>query len=74
MHACGSVVWTLLGFHTAHLVTGLISTVALTALMFTDRISGKSFVDFSENVFYWYFVVLSWLPIFAMIYLVPRWI
>jgi hypothetical protein len=31
----------------------------LTALMFTDRISGISFVDVSGNAFYRYFVVLS---------------
>jgi cytochrome c oxidase subunit I+III len=26
----------------------------------------------SENALYWYFVVLSWLPIYAVIYLAPR--
>jgi len=42
--------------------------------MFTDKIEGKGFVDVSENAFYWYFVVIAWLPIFAAIYLLPRWI
>jgi cytochrome c oxidase subunit III len=73
-NAYGSVVWTLLGFHTAHLITDLIDTAVLTALMFTDKVEGKRFVDVSENAFYWYFVVLVWLPIFAVIYLVPRWV
>jgi cytochrome c oxidase subunit I+III len=30
------------------------------------------FVDVSENTMYWYFVVASWLPIYALIYLAPR--
>jgi len=73
-NAYGSVVWTLLGMHTTHLITDFIDTVVLTALMFTDKIEGKGFVDVSENAFYWYFVVIAWLPIFAAIYLLPRWI
>jgi cytochrome c oxidase subunit I+III len=29
-------------------------------------------VDASENAMYWYFVVIAWLPIYAVIYLAPR--
>jgi cytochrome c oxidase subunit I+III len=72
-NAYGSVVWTLLGFHTMHLITDLIDTAVLTTLMFTGPIEGKRFSDVSDNAFYWYFVVIAWLPIFAVIYLVPRW-
>ena len=71
-NAYGSVVWTLLGFHTTHLVTDLLDTIVLTVLMFSGPIEGKRFVDVSENAFYWYFVVLAWVPIYAVIYLVPR--
>ena len=72
-NAYGSAVWTLLGFHTTHLITDLLDTIVLTALMFTDKVEGRRFADVSDNAFYWYFVVLVWLPIFAVIYLVPRW-
>lgn len=71
-NAYGSIVWTLLGFHTTHLVTDLLDTAVLTVLMFTKPIEGKNFVDVSENAFYWYFVVLVWVPIYAVIYFVPR--
>lgn len=70
-NAYGSAVWTLLGFHTAHLVTDLLDTLVLTALLFTRPLEGKRFVDVAENAAYWYFVVLAWLPIYAVIYLVP---
>lgn len=70
--AYGSAVWVLLGFHTVHLVTDFLDTVVLTVLMFTDKVSGRRFVDVSENAFYWWFVVLVWLPIYGVIYWVPR--
>ena len=71
-NAYGSIVWVLLGLHTAHLLADTIDTAVLTALMHTGPIEGTRFVDVSENALYWYFVVMSWLPIYAVIYLVPR--
>jgi heme/copper-type cytochrome/quinol oxidase subunit 3 len=66
--AYGSAVWMLLGLHTTHLLTDFYDTVVLTVLMFTGPLEGKRFVDVSENAGYWYFVVFSWLPIYAVIY------
>ena len=71
-NAYGSVVWTLLGFHTTHIVTDLLDTLVLAVLMFTGPLEEKRFVDVSENSFYWYFVVLTWLPIYGLIYFAPR--
>ena len=72
-NAYASIIWTLLGFHTTHLVTDLLDTGVLTVLMFTGPIKGKRFVDVAENGMYWYFVVWAWLPIYATVYLVTRW-
>jgi heme/copper-type cytochrome/quinol oxidase subunit 3 len=71
-NAYGSVVWLLLGFHTTHILTDLLDTIVLAALMFTGPIEEKRFADVSENSFYWYFVVLVWLPIYGLIYFSPR--
>jgi cytochrome c oxidase subunit III len=71
-NAYGSVVWTLLGFHTAHVLTDLLDTLVIAMLLFTGPLKEKHFVDVSENSFYWYFVVLSWMPIYVMLYVVPR--
>jgi heme/copper-type cytochrome/quinol oxidase subunit 3 len=71
-NAYGSVVWTLLAFHTTHILTDLLDTMVLTVLMFTGPLEEKRFVDISENSFYWYFVVISWIPIYALIYFAPR--
>lgn len=67
-NAYGSVVWMLLALHTTHLITDTIDTAVLAVLMFTGPLEGKRFVDVSENAMYWYFVVGSWLPIYAVIY------
>jgi cytochrome c oxidase subunit 1/cytochrome c oxidase subunit I+III len=71
-NAYGSVVWMLLGLHTTHILTDVLDTGVLTALMFVGPIEEKRFVDVAENSFYWYFVVFAWLPIYAVIYLAPR--
>jgi cytochrome c oxidase subunit III len=44
----------------------------LDVLFFTGPLEGRRYVDVSENARYWYFVVLSWLPIYAVVYLAPR--
>jgi cytochrome c oxidase subunit 3 len=70
--AYGSVVWVLLGFHTFNLVTDVADTFVLTAVTYTKPFEGKRFVDIAENCGYWYFVVLTWLPIYAVIYFGAR--
>src|SRR3954470_7849599 len=71
-NAYGSVVWMLLGLHTVHIATDVLDTGVLTALMFVGPIEEKRFVDVAENAVYWYFVVLAWLPVYAVIYIAPR--
>jgi heme/copper-type cytochrome/quinol oxidase subunit 3 len=73
-NAYASITWMLLGLHTVHLATDWADTVVLTVLMFTDRVDGKRFMDTSENSDYWYFVVLTWIPIYLVIYWAPRWL
>jgi cytochrome c oxidase subunit I+III len=47
-------------------------SAVITVMFFTGPIDEHRFVDVSENAMYWYFVVLAWLPIFAVIYLASR--
>lgn len=70
--AYGSVLWMLMALHTVHLLTDAYDTLVLTVLMFTGPLEGKRFSDVSDNAMYWYFVVLSWLPIYAVVYWAPR--
>jgi len=68
----GSLVWLLLGLHTTHILTDVLDTGVLTVLMFTGPVEEHRFVDVEENAAYWYFVVLTWLPIYGVIYWAPR--
>ena len=71
--AYGSIVWLLLGLHTVHLATDVYDTWVLVAVfLFAQPIEGRRHVDVSENGLYWYFVVITWNPIYAVIYLFPR--
>jgi cytochrome c oxidase subunit III len=71
-NAYASVLWTLLGLHTVHLATDWVDTVVLSALFLAGPVDGKRFMDASENADYWYFVVITWLPIWFVIYIAPR--
>jgi cytochrome c oxidase subunit III len=72
-NAYGSILWFLLGLHTTHLLTDVGETVVLTVLMFTKHGHvPRRFGDVDDNAFYWDFVVLTWLPIYALIYWIPR--
>jgi cytochrome c oxidase subunit 3 len=72
-NAYGSVLWALLLLHSAHIGTDWIDTVVLWRLMKTPHgHEPRRFVDTEENSLYWRFVWLSWLPIYVLIYWVPR--
>ncbi len=63
-----------MALHTTHLLFEVGEDAVITALLFTDHVEPKRFVDVSENQFYWYFVVLTWLPIYVTVYFAPRWL
>jgi cytochrome c oxidase subunit III len=73
-NAYGSAVWLLMGLHTTHLVTDVADSTVLAALMFKGPLEGSRFADVSENALYWNFVVAAWIPIYAIIYLAPRYL
>ena len=71
--AYGSIIWALLLLHTTHILTDWFDTVVLTALMYTPvAYEGRRQVDVDENSLYWRYVWLLWIPIYLMIYWVPR--
>lgn len=72
-NAYGSVLWLILGLHTAHVATDVGDTLVVAALMFTRHgRAPRRFTDVEDNAFYWYFVVFSWLPLYGLIYWLPK--
>lgn len=73
-NAYGSIMWALLLLHTLHIATDWVDTLVLAALLQTEHgTDPRKLVDTSENALYWRFIWISWLPIYAMIYWLPRW-
>ncbi|HEY9024745.1 MAG TPA: cytochrome c oxidase subunit 3 [Burkholderiaceae bacterium] len=70
--AYGSIVWMVMGLHTVHLVTDFADSAVLAAVLYRKPLALRRFVDVSENCLYWDFVVLSWLPLYAVVYWLPR--
>ena len=71
--AYSSIIWALLLLHTGHILTDWLDTVVLWALMMTPLgYEGRRLVDTDENSLYWRYVWLLWLPIYLMIYWIPR--
>ena len=72
-NAYSSVIWALLLLHAVHLITDWGDTIVLGALMYTPvGYEGRRWVDVDENSLYWRYVWLLWIPIYLMIYWVPR--
>jgi heme/copper-type cytochrome/quinol oxidase subunit 3 len=71
-NAYGSIVWALMILHTTHLLTDLADTIGLAIFSFTHEVDTNRFSDVADNGLYWHFVLVAWLPIYALVYWAPR--
>lgn len=70
-HAYGSLIWTAVGFHTLHVLTGIVEDLLFVVLVIKGPFEDKHLVDVRVNALYWYFVVLSWVPFYVIFFLDP---
>jgi cytochrome c oxidase subunit III len=70
-NAYGAIVWSILGVHFAHIIAATFESLSI-ALVFTGPVEEKSYVDVTANAVYWYFVALSWVAFYALVFLSPR--
>jgi cytochrome c oxidase subunit III len=68
-NAYGSIVWTITGFHSAHVLTLLLKTVVVLTAAWRGYFSKDRNLGVQVNGLYWHFVVIIWLPLFATLYL-----
>ena len=73
-NAYGSIVWTILGFHATLIIIEAGEVIGTAVLFFTERQELKHFSDANDLAFYWYFLVLSWIPLYVLVFLAPRFI
>jgi cytochrome c oxidase subunit 3 len=71
--AYGSIVWALMLLHTTHLITDFVDTAFVTLFLFTHPVDDERFSDVDDDAVYWAFVVVTWIPIYLLVYWAPRW-
>lgn len=71
-NAYTSIVWAMVGFHSAHMITLLIKSAVTFVSALRNHFSRDRNLGIRVNGLYWYFVVLIWLPLYLTIYLAPR--
>lgn len=70
-HAYGSVIWTSIGLHTFHTVAATGETAMLLIYSLTRKVMKKTLLDFRCTAVYWYFIVITWLPFYLIVYVAP---
>jgi cytochrome c oxidase subunit III len=70
-HAYGSVIWAITGFHSAHVLALVLKTIVIAVLAWRGYFTKEYHVPVEVNGFYWHFVVLIWIPLYATMYLSP---
>jgi cytochrome c oxidase subunit 1/cytochrome c oxidase subunit I+III len=71
-HAYGSITWTLLALHTTNLVTSLLETAIVLAYFLLRPVEDRHYLDARLDGVFWYFIVVTWIPLYAVVFLVPR--
>lgn len=71
-HAYGSVVWTMIVFHSSHVASVLLKTIVVLALAYRGHWTKERCQGVKVNGLYWHFVVGIWIPLYLTIYWSPR--
>ena len=71
-HAYGSIVWTIIGFHSAHVMALLLKTVVVDVLAWRGYFDAERRLGVTINGLYWHFVVAIWVPLYLVLYWSPR--
>lgn len=71
--AYGSAAWIVMGFHTTLLILDVAEDAGFALILWTGRARAQTMSDVVDDVLYWYFTVAAWFPLFALLFLYPRW-
>ncbi|HEY2378497.1 MAG TPA: hypothetical protein VGH98_21130 [Gemmatimonadaceae bacterium] len=70
-NAYGTAAWTIVGTHASLLLLDVADTIGLTLFFWFKRLPIKVMSDVTDNSFYWYFMVLIWIPLYFVVYVSP---
>jgi cytochrome c oxidase subunit III len=71
-HSYGSIVWTISGFHAAHVLSLILKTIVVEILALRNYFTPTRSIGVQVNGLYFIFVALIWLPLYAVLYFAPR--
>ncbi len=71
-NAYGSIVWTIIGFHSAHLFVLIIKSSIVATLAIRGFFTPRRRLGVIMNGLYWHFVVAIWVPLYLVLYWSPR--
>jgi cytochrome c oxidase subunit 3 len=71
-NAYGSIIWALMLMHSVHIGTDLYDSIVLAVIATLHDPDARKRSDVSDNALYWHFVVVAWLPVYVLVYLLPR--
>jgi cytochrome c oxidase subunit 1/cytochrome c oxidase subunit I+III len=71
-NAYGSSAWLVLVVDGTLLAAEVGELLVFSLIAWTGRWEEKHFPDTADLAMYWYFMCLSWFPLYAMVFLLPR--
>lgn len=71
-HTYGSLVWLALGLYALHAFLLLIFATAVTVLAWRGEYTRERHLAVTANALWWHFSVVTWVVLYAVIYLSPR--
>lgn len=71
-NAYGSIVWLMIGFHSAHVMAVILKAVVVDVLAWRGYFDQERRLGVTINGIYWHFVVVVWIPLYLVIYWAPR--
>jgi heme/copper-type cytochrome/quinol oxidase subunit 3 len=72
-NAYGSVLWFTIGIHTTLVLTDLVECATIAGILASDRFEEKYFADVHDSATYQYYLSLSYVVLYAVFFLYPRW-
>jgi cytochrome c oxidase subunit I+III len=72
-NAYGSAQWLVLGSHSTLLLIEWVEITGIAGVFWLAPVERKHFSDVTDAVFYWWFMVLVYVPIFVLCFLLPNW-
>lgn len=73
-NAYGSAQWLVLGAHGTLLLFSAGEIIGMCAMFWLAPVERRHFSDVSDAMLYWAFMVFSWIPLYLLCFLLPRWI